>query len=858
MAHNKSAGEKYPQRKFKGGRRRACYKYIIHAVIFSVLFGCITVDSQDTSRPGGDLVDEPQQPGGEEERRAAEERAAEERAAEERAAEERAAEKRAAEERAAEERAAEQRAEEERARNNFAAMIAAAEDINTNVGMIPVGEHPQGEITMLVPEENVSGQPISTAEWVNIENIDADDEGAVDFLSDDEILSCTSEEVELGVNSGDGLAIMSMSAQSIIYPGVIFDGRSFETGEYRPLAGGVRNKINIFIDHLGVGRENTSATIMNPGLPSQVAEGIRDLILEIENEPPRTGLEYSNERFHSESQLMTNFGFHAGVAVPNIASLDVSVNNTNSIDKTYTQEMFKLTHAYFTVSVDPPGASDGDPDTPDGPYIEPPSLSFGTVPVYVSSVTYGRTAIAAFRFTADTSENSQDISTQLAVAIQGIEANTAVESGSSSSASSSISNFRAVAFGGQSDEVSTITSLSDFYSFINGDLTNAFAVPIAYTIKRLDDDSIVQTVLSTTYVRRSCEKTVNNNARAVFVNPLSFVSSTRDETNVYGQISVEVVDSVSGGNATGECRINTSSDNGYLIFNRTERNMFSFSGEEGNLINPIYEGPNRLPLYIDSASGKALVICANLTLEDRAGNRDEVVRSKAIRLDDRGEGRYFINTRNTQEPRASLIEDAENLRIRTNPRFDFTAEVQVQANCVMPYGANSHSCLPRGVRYSACTRDSDCLGNSWCDNLPQDADGTINPIGGFCAPKLELNRLCGVPNSSTSLEDRERLHTRCKSGLCQNSWCSRGGPGAAGWDGPRGQCGAGLLKDTGWSDGDATSDVCEIYRGLNKNEACTQDNHCLSGNCVGFNYVRGTGRPRTIGSCQDQLSDTDT
>lgn len=282
-----------------------------------------------------------------------------------------------------------------------------------------------------------------------------------------------------------------------LWPGAIIRGDSVEDGLFTqvvlprsPLA------VSVSMENL----EGGNAAVMDEPRLS----GFRDAISEILSTEV-TGATPANiyaeiEEVHSESQLNIALGASAkwiGSAASIAASYDFEKKDTRS------RYLVKYTQAYYTVDVDPPANPAGwfDPlltvDDIEG-HFGP-----GNPPMYVSSITYGRTVV----FTFESSYSSQELGAALEFAYRG-----GVEVSGEVSASSRevLENSRVTAYvlgGSGAVAAKSIDSYEGLMEFIHsgGNYSrDSPGAPIAYKLNYLANNEPARLSFTDSYEVREC------------------------------------------------------------------------------------------------------------------------------------------------------------------------------------------------------------------------------------------------------------------------------------------------------------------------------------------------------------------
>jgi len=173
---------------------------------------------------------------------------------------------------------------------------------------------------------------------------------------------------------------------TVIYPGALLRGDSIASGAYIPIRG-KRGSATISTSLQGLGE--VSARVGNVSL-SSVREAINGLLSQ--KQAGRTGANilYSMERVYSRSHVKAVVGGNLGSGVDRVAG-QFDFSNTSQ----QTKILVRFRQVYYTIDLDQPP----DPSeffAPDADWLEISSQVFGTLPVYVSSVSYGRMVFCAF------------------------------------------------------------------------------------------------------------------------------------------------------------------------------------------------------------------------------------------------------------------------------------------------------------------------------------------------------------------------------------------------------------------------------------------------------------------------------
>lgn len=297
---------------------------------------------------------------------------------------------------------------------------------------------------------------------------------------DDPRYMCSSERRNLQ-NSAD--EIVTFGARSgWLWPGVLVQGATYERGVDAIAELPIRQRApaTVFLD---IAREDIRREVVNP-TPSRLASAVGDLIEEAENagHEPGTSVIFTKTATHSSEQ----FALHLGLSAKYLkswmkASLDMSRELTENTVTVYFKEVA------FTANLE-------QPETPGGFFsnelteallqrqIDLGRLDRGdNLPIYVSSVTYGR----VFMFSVTSTESVSEI----IAAIEGVYDGGAFEAGAEARMRFreivSLENTEMVTFGGSSEAASRAITTGDFREYFTVDPALTQYKPIAYTLQDL-------------------------------------------------------------------------------------------------------------------------------------------------------------------------------------------------------------------------------------------------------------------------------------------------------------------------------------------------------------------------------------
>lgn len=313
----------------------------------------------------------------------------------------------------------------------------------------------------------------------------------------------------------------------VIFLGNILEGNSVTNGSYRPIAL-ERAPLTISTDFMNLDGLITR-TIEKPSL-SSVTAAIKDMMYDTEiNGATAAVTTFEIENIKSENDLAIRVG-------ASVSYKKMKLNENFDFSKTSTTSKFlvKYTQTYFTVNLDIPSSPAKFFDMSVTADDLKRAIGGGnTVPVYVSSIKYGRAAY----FCVESSEDSTSIKNTLDATFTFAKDSAKLETNISKSESLKKYKITGSVIGGSAeDAATTIKGSEEMINFIikGGNFSKQSpAKPIAFTLRRLSNHEIFNVVNGTEFVARSCRST---NASII---PHSFYG-IKGENDVCGEISVQI------------------------------------------------------------------------------------------------------------------------------------------------------------------------------------------------------------------------------------------------------------------------------------------------------------------------------
>ena len=268
----------------------------------------------------------------------------------------------------------------------------------------------------------------------------------------------------------------------VIFPGALIKGESILDGTYTQISA-KRRPITLSTSLTGAGTK-VHVTVDDPSL-SNVREAVNNLMSNQTFNPPPANIGYEIFQAYSSTQLALSLhaGYKSG-AINVVGGLDFSNSNYR------TRLVAKFIQKYYTIDLDQPthpsDLFDEDMDK---------STAGTLMPMYVSSVTYGRVAL----FTVESTMNETDVSGYLHAMYYG----GTVEAAAAFTKLQSESKLNVYILGGSSyDAVAAINGFEDFKKYITegGEFSkDSPGAPIGYTLRFISDNSVGMMKFSADY-----------------------------------------------------------------------------------------------------------------------------------------------------------------------------------------------------------------------------------------------------------------------------------------------------------------------------------------------------------------------
>ena len=323
--------------------------------------------------------------------------------------------------------------------------------------------------------------------------------------------------------------VMLMDPTSdIIYPGSILEGNSIADGSYRQIVLD-RAPLTISTDFPNI-TGDVKRTVENPSL-SELTQTMKEMMYdsEIDGSTP-AACSFEVKKIESQEQLQMAIGASVDFKKVNISEkFDFSKTSTTS------KFLIKFQQVYYTVNVDAPSSpSKFFASTVTANDLRQAIGGDGsTVPVYVSSIKYGRAAYFCVESKLNADSVANVLNSSFEFAGNGAKASSNVEKLKKTS-EYTISG--TVIGGSSEDAVGAVQGAEQMISFITsgGNFSKSSpAKPVAFTLRRLSNYDVFSVVNGTEYVVRNCRST---NASIV---PKYFYG-IKGENDVCGTITVRL------------------------------------------------------------------------------------------------------------------------------------------------------------------------------------------------------------------------------------------------------------------------------------------------------------------------------
>lgn len=339
---------------------------------------------------------------------------------------------------------------------------------------------------------------------------------------------CTTERFS---ETGQFDKIVAYAANSeSLWPGAIVGGDSVVSGLFRqevmpraPLT------ISVGLESLGGSR---SATMQSPSLSSSREAVSSILSSSIDGATPAM-IDFQMEQVYSKEQL--SLALDASVAW-GTGEVDAGFDfNKQDVKSRY---LVKYVQSYYTIDVDEPVSGGDFFSSAVGLDDVKDRFNDTNIPLYVSSITYGRMVI----FTLESNQSSEEIGAALSAAFSAGVTDVDIEMSFEHKQLLETSTIHAVVIGGNGDHAAkAVYGIEGIKSFIQegGNYSKESpGAPIAYKLKHLGDNSPARMSLTTEYDAKTCVRV--SSTYAVRLKQFKVVDGgDEDDLDIYGTCWVE-------------------------------------------------------------------------------------------------------------------------------------------------------------------------------------------------------------------------------------------------------------------------------------------------------------------------------
>jgi thiol-activated cytolysin len=341
----------------------------------------------------------------------------------------------------------------------------------------------------------------------------------------------------------------------VIYPGALIKGESILDGSYVPITA---DRKPITISTSLQGAETVSVIVEDPKL-STVREAVNGLMNQEYDVPP-ANLGFTVENIYNREQmdLALNISYSSGI---NSVSGSFDFSNT----KIRSRVVAKFIQNYYTLDLDLPSEPS---DLIEG---DPNASNFGSLmPMYVSTVTFGRMAL----FTIESELSSSEVHTYLEAAYGQVEGDASADFEKLSAKST----MKVYVLGGSGEDASaTINGFQDFKSYITsgGNFSKTSpGAPVSYKLRYIHDNTIARVVSTASYPVRTAIPRTDNLRYSISVRLYQMTPKFSDQTgsnDLFGSVKSYAA---SNPNAS-QFNWNIGFGGTYLQLNKNQTHTFS-------------------------------------------------------------------------------------------------------------------------------------------------------------------------------------------------------------------------------------------------------------------------------------------
>lgn len=332
---------------------------------------------------------------------------------------------------------------------------------------------------------------------LDVEVVDVD--GAIDTLTNQTYI-CT--ETPHSVTDTPERLVMYSPDATILWAGGFIQGRSHrDLGSLQGLVVDERAPINVSIPLLGIAGQ----TFREVDTPTQaeVAQAVNDIIRDATTEDltQSSDIVFKMKTFHSEEE----FGLGVG-ASGRYLGFSASSGFSNQRAESETTVTAEFYEKMFTVIVAPPSTPAGffnadlTPEVFQSKYVGPGAMGPSNVPLYISTVVYGRSLMYSMTSTASESE----MRATLDATYRSIGGSASVKLSARQETLLRESEISVVAIGGNAANVLSLIRENNLGAYFEEGAPLTSAAPLSYTFSTLRGET-ADVAETTSYVVRECE-----------------------------------------------------------------------------------------------------------------------------------------------------------------------------------------------------------------------------------------------------------------------------------------------------------------------------------------------------------------
>lgn len=308
------------------------------------------------------------------------------------------------------------------------------------------------------------------------------------------------KEYLVAIEKSDVLTVPSIIRESqiektVLYPGSILQGKSFLSGNYDPLVlSNPFKEVDLFLTI----KSGTGGQIYETVYPkgSSVFEGLNSLLVKGGNhnrfplDYVPANYKYESEEINNEESFIKSTKVHAKANFARIVSASFGYTNTSASFSSKKYVMIKLAQTIYSAGIDPKHRDswiDGNiANSEIGEYE----------PLYISSVDYGRLAYILIETTTNTKDVQKMVEGAVGFSIGKIGGSVNSSYNTQLQKLFSESKVTVSVLGGSSSNL--ITDFDSFMKYLKlentADNLIVSSAPIGYTVRRLNDNTVVEIV----------------------------------------------------------------------------------------------------------------------------------------------------------------------------------------------------------------------------------------------------------------------------------------------------------------------------------------------------------------------------